>query len=426
MASLTTPAVQNSPQPISPLHLPETDKQKKVREEVTKFEKLTPDQIKEIYGNVQEAQPAIQRILQGNTAYASNYYDKGFGQEFYATKAFNLILSAATSLLSLPARIFFLVKHLFSNSPNRKLLLEDDCEAFKSIFKCVVVGTVLGAAKAAFALIADPLQLLLRAYLGWKDPNGKSELILVDPQLGFAGSKQDIQVNGQTYQWRGGALPVKGAWDIVKPINAMLENMNPQECEAAVSEDTHPLEHGATHIMLGVPKDKANVEQRPLNGIPGQPAWNVHCVKDSQECTLLPGLRTDLITGPHVQKGRFRYADSNGAFEDNNGGNRTDLATDLRNKNVKNVYVGGLATDYCVLQTALQAVKEGFKVFFVNDISRGIGLPAGTNQTTVDVALQKMRDAGIQIVNSTDLIGKVPAFTKPAQQPQQTSAPAHP
>ena len=95
--------------------------------------------------------------------------------------------------------------------------------------------------------------------------------------------------------------------------------------------------------------------------------------------------------------------DSYSGFYDNGHANSTGLAEKLKQKNIKEIYVLGLATDYCVQFTALDGVREGFKTYLVEDGCRGVNL----SPSDVQNAVTAMKTAGIQIVRSDELIKKV-------------------
>ena len=98
-------------------------------------------------------------------------------------------------------------------------------------------------------------------------------------------------------------------------------------------------------------------------------------------------------------KGSNPQVDSYSGFFDNDHQSATGLGDYLKSKNVEQVYVLGLATDYCVKFTALDAVKLGFQTFLVQDGCRGVNLNPGD----VETAIETMRDTGVTIVKSEDI-----------------------
>jgi len=101
-----------------------------------------------------------------------------------------------------------------------------------------------------------------------------------------------------------------------------------------------------------------------------------------------------------IQKGLNKIYDSYSGFWDNGKKSQTALETELKKRNVTDVYVCGLASDYCVYYTALDARASGFKTYFLQDGSRGI------NEVKIQEAISHMRRDGIQIINSTDVANK--------------------
>ncbi|HEU4795209.1 MAG TPA: isochorismatase family protein, partial [Pyrinomonadaceae bacterium] len=114
--------------------------------------------------------------------------------------------------------------------------------------------------------------------------------------------------------------------------------------------------------------------------------WPVHCVQNTTGADFHPSLRRD----PRIKvisKG-LGDTDCYSAFDE------TDLATQLREEGVEGVVVGGLATDYCVKNTVLDAVKNGFEVKAVEAAMRPVELQPGDGEK----AIQQMREAGAEIV----------------------------
>jgi nicotinamidase/pyrazinamidase len=101
-----------------------------------------------------------------------------------------------------------------------------------------------------------------------------------------------------------------------------------------------------------------------------------------------------------IHKGFRESLDSYSAFFENDGRSPTGLEAYLKSLGVDTVLLGGLATDYCVLYSALDALRLGFATIVLEDAVRGVGLPAGS----VEGALKKMQDSGALLVPSTGII----------------------
>ena len=125
--------------------------------------------------------------------------------------------------------------------------------------------------------------------------------------------------------------------------------------------------------------------------------WPDHCVQGSEDAALLKGLalpKAQLI----IRKGYHQSTDSYSAFMEADGKTSTGLAAYLRAHGIDSVYVCGLATDFCVAWTALDARKAGFKAAVIEDASRGIDLNG-----SLKAAWDKMAKAGVKRIQSGDI-----------------------
>ncbi|MCL6708557.1 bifunctional nicotinamidase/pyrazinamidase [Pseudomonas sp. R2.Fl] len=199
-------------------------------------------------------------------------------------------------------------------------------------------------------------------------------LLLIDIQNGFC---------------PGGNLPVPEG-DRVVPVANRLIGSGRYDLVVA-SQDWHPADHGS---FASQHPGKQPFEMGELSGKP-QMMWPDHCVQGTADAEFHPGLDTAGVD--HVQKkGENPAVDSYSAFRDNDRAALTGLAAYLRDKGVTEVDLMGLATDYCVKFSALDAVDmlPGAKVAFIEDGSRGID-PEG-----VKAAIAEMRAAGVEITDS--------------------------
>ncbi len=196
----------------------------------------------------------------------------------------------------------------------------------------------------------------------------------------------------------GGALPVPEG-DAVVPIANRLAREGGFDLVVA-TQDWHPPDHGS--FAASHPGRKP-FEMIDLNGLP-QVLWPVHCVQGSRGAEFVPGLdvgRIDKI----FQKGTDPGIDSYSGFFDNGHRKATGLGEYLTSKGVRDVYVLGLATDYCVKFTALDARNLGFNTFLVEDASYGVNLKPGD----VEGAVGEMREAGVTVVRSDNVeAGRAP------------------
>jgi len=122
--------------------------------------------------------------------------------------------------------------------------------------------------------------------------------------------------------------------------------------------------------------------------------WPVHCVRDTRGSEFHPQLRTDRIEQVFL-KGTRSVDDGYSAFEATNA----NLEQYLKDHAVNEIYITGLATDYCVLQSSLYARAKGFRAFVVTDGVAAVDVNAGDG----DRALEKMKKAGVTLVTSAEL-----------------------
>lgn len=186
----------------------------------------------------------------------------------------------------------------------------------------------------------------------------------------------------------GGALAVPDGLEVVPVANAAMERAKKQGSIVVATQDCHPRNHGSfasqhKHADIGSVVD--------LDGL-DQVLWPDHCIADTPGVAFPEELRTDLIDRVFT-KGGDPLVDSYSGFFDNGRRHSTGLAAFLRDRGVTSVTVLGLATDYCVKFTALDAVAEGFDTTLLLDGCRGVNLNPGD----VDAAIAELRDRGVRI-----------------------------
>jgi nicotinamidase/pyrazinamidase len=160
------------------------------------------------------------------------------------------------------------------------------------------------------------------------------------------------------------------------------------------TQDWHPADHGS-FAARHPGKKPGDITQ--LAGL-RQVLWPVHCVQDTGGAAFAPGLETRRIVRV-FPKGTDPKIDSYSGFFDNGHRKATGLGDFLRERGVTEVYVLGLATDYCVKATALDARQLGFNTHLILDGCRGVELKAGDVARAVD----EMRAAGVHVTESTKL-----------------------
>ncbi|MGB5174815.1 MAG: bifunctional nicotinamidase/pyrazinamidase [Thermoanaerobaculia bacterium] len=191
----------------------------------------------------------------------------------------------------------------------------------------------------------------------------------------------------------GGALEVPDGDQVIPVAN----RVQPLFEVVVASQDWHPADHGS---FAASHPGKQPGEQIELAGLT-QILWATHCVQDSEGARLASGLETSRIDRIFY-KGSDPQIDSYSCFYDNGHRRSTGLADYLREQRATEVYLLGLATDYCVKFSALDAVAEGFAVHLILDGCRGIDLETGD----VDRALDEMREAGVTLKSSSDLLAE--------------------
>ena len=200
-------------------------------------------------------------------------------------------------------------------------------------------------------------------------------LIVVDVQNGFT---------------PGGNLAVANADEIIPNINEIatyFENI-------IITQDWHPEDH------ISFAQNHAN--KNPFDTVEldygTQVLWPSHCVQGTYDAELHPNLKlptAQLI----IRKGFHRHIDSYSAFMEADHKTTTGLAGYLKERAIDTVFVVGIATDFCVAWTAIDAVNLGFKTFVFADATKGIDLNGSLQQ-----AWQDMLEVGVHRINMKDLI----------------------
>lgn len=186
----------------------------------------------------------------------------------------------------------------------------------------------------------------------------------------------------------GGALAVPRGDEVIPLANAL----QPYFPLVVATQDWHPADHlsFASQHPGSMAGDVAEVNALQ------QVLWPDHCVQGTPGAALAANLHTDSIA--HViRKGTDRQVDSYSGFFDNDRRRATGLHEYLQARHVTDVYILGLATDYCVRATALDAARLGYRVQLIEDACRGVNL---RSHDAAD-ALREMERAGVQRVPSS-------------------------
>ena len=188
----------------------------------------------------------------------------------------------------------------------------------------------------------------------------------------------------------GGALAVPHGDEVIPVINRLM----PRFELVVATQDWHPPDHRSFASQHAGRKVGEVVD---LNGLP-QLLWPDHCVQNTPGAALAATLHTTRVARV-FQKGTDPGIDSYSGFFDNGQRRATNLEEYLRQHSVTDVCLVGLATDYCVKFTALDARRLGFDVLVVLDGVRGVELQAGDCVR----AVEEMRAAGVQIIRLAQL-----------------------
>jgi nicotinamidase/pyrazinamidase len=197
---------------------------------------------------------------------------------------------------------------------------------------------------------------------------GKKALIVVDVQNDFCNN---------------GALAVPGAEEILPVVKEMIALFQKDSNAFVVfTQDWHPRDHSSFQLNSS-------------GGI-----WPVHCVQHTKGAAL--HLMITEIPDKIIRKGQNREVDSYSAFFDNDRLYQTELDKYLREQSVNVVFVLGLATDYCVKFTALDAMEQKYQTYLIENGCRGVNIHSDDSR----LAVEEMRKNGVVIIQSEE----VPSF----------------
>lgn len=205
-------------------------------------------------------------------------------------------------------------------------------------------------------------------------PDAQSALIVVDVQNCFV---------------TGGTLPVNGGEQVVPVINGLAKAFE----NVVVTQDWHTPGHAS---FASAHAGKKPFETTKLS-YGTQVLWPDHCVQGTQDAALHKDLdlpRAQLI----IRKGFHDHVDSYSAFVEADGKTKTGLGAYLKERGIKRVFVTGLATDFCVAWTAMDARKAGFEVWVIEDATRAIDLNG-----SLAAAWKQMAAKGVKRIQSTDI-----------------------
>src|SRR3954465_9166106 len=232
--------------------------------------------------------------------------------------------------------------------------------------------TFLRSGALGLAAAAVPFGSLLAA--GKPDTGAKSALIVVDVQNCFV---------------PGGTLPVGKGDEVVPIINKLAGSFD----NIVVTQDWHTPGHAS---FASTYAGKKPFETTKLS-YGTQVLWPDHCVQGTDDAALNKDLK--LPTAQIIiRKGFHKDMDSYSAFDEADHKTATGLAGYLKARGIKTLYITGLATDFCVAWTAMDARKAGFTVYVIEDATRGIDLNG-----SLAAAWKQMTAKGVKRIQSADI-----------------------
>ncbi len=189
----------------------------------------------------------------------------------------------------------------------------------------------------------------------------------------------------------GGTLEVPNAKEIIPIINSLSKLFE----LVVLTKDSHPQNHISfyTQHVNKKPFDKVIINGRE------QILWPEHCIQNTRGADFHPLLVVN-SNMKIVEKGKDPLIDSYSAFYDNFHLKSTGLSDFLIQKKVESLYICGLATDYCVKFSVLDALNDGFKVYLIKDCCRHVNKGDSKN------AFDEMKTNGAILIHSNDIINR--------------------
>ena len=188
----------------------------------------------------------------------------------------------------------------------------------------------------------------------------------------------------------GGALAVDGGHEVVSVVNQLASRFE----HVVVTQDWHP----PRHVSFASSHEGAQPFETKRLEYGDQTLWHDHCVQGTPGAELHPELAVDLAF-LILRKGRHPGIDSYSAFVEADGKTTTGLGALLKARGVKRVFACGLATDFCVAYSALDARGEGFAAFVIEDACRAIDANG-----SLSAAWTRMDAAQVQRVQSAEIL----------------------
>ncbi len=199
-----------------------------------------------------------------------------------------------------------------------------------------------------------------------------------------------VDVQGDFTKFKNGSLAVEGTDEAyIKAVEESTKKLKAEGYPIYATQDWHPKNHAS--FFTNHPGKKA-FDVIKLHG-KDQVLWPPHCVQNTKGAEILIDKK---LFKAVVRKGMDPQYDSYSGFQDD-GGKKTEMDKILKNNKIKRLIIFGIATDYCVRATALDAVALGYKVIMIKNLSRGV------SPETSEKAIDEMKAKGITVIENLDL-----------------------
>lgn len=202
-----------------------------------------------------------------------------------------------------------------------------------------------------------------------------------------------VVVDVQNDFMEGGALAVPNASEIIEPINRMATTFE----RVIVTQDWHP----ENHVSFAANHEGKKVGDKIELPYGEQMLWPVHCVEGTHGADLAPGLRLPMSRVIAILKGNHQDVDSYSGLLEADRKTHTGFHAYCEDRFVNRLYLCGLATDFCVMWTALDAIHLGYEVYLVTDATRGIDING-----SLEAAMDHMKMAGVKMITSEEVIAR--------------------
>jgi nicotinamidase/pyrazinamidase len=199
-----------------------------------------------------------------------------------------------------------------------------------------------------------------------------------------------VDLQGDFTTYKNGSLAVQGTDEtFVNKVRKATQELSAKGYPIFATQDWHPADHVSffSNHSGKKPFEAIQIEGRT------QVLWPPHCVQETENAGIL--LDNNLFEAI-VKKGKDKRYDSYSGFQDD-GGAKTEMNQILQKSDIKELIVYGIATDYCVKATAIDAAAAGYKVTVIEGLSKGVA------PETTAKALEEMKEKGITIKGDLDM-----------------------